>query len=142
MEGLFQIDNNGYYYYDMRQNFAEFDEASNRFVLYDAPAVEAYRPDATENGGFTGGRSTGNFFPFNTGAEVFDLVGDDGKLSGNENISSHNGRTTAGYMNHHLGMTDPLIFARRRGGRINMGAMGDQPMTFQFSGGRRRMDLY
>ncbi len=133
VEGLFQIDNNGYYYYDMRQNFAEFDEASNRFVLYDAPAVE--RTDRSyENGGFTGGRSTGNFFPFNTGAEVFDLVGDDGKLSGNENISSHNGRTTAGYMNHHLGMTVSIDFRQTPGGRINMGAMGDQPMTFQFSG--------
>lgn len=133
VEGLFQIDNNGYYYYDMRQNFAEYDQDSGRFILYDAPAVE--RTDRSyENGGFTGGRSVGNFFPFNTGAEVFDLVGDDGKLSGNENISSHNGNTTAGYMDHHLGMTVSIDFRQTPGGRINMGAMGSQPMTFQFSG--------
>ena len=36
--GLFQLDNNGYYYYNMRRNFAEFREAesedeSNTFIL-------------------------------------------------------------------------------------------------------------
>ncbi len=47
--GLFQLDDDGYYYYDSKRNFAEFDEASNAFVLYEEPAV--------------GG---GNFFPFNS----------------------------------------------------------------------------
>lgn len=132
VKGLFQIDNNGYYYYDMRQNFAEYDQGSNQFVLYDGPAVD--RTDSSyENGGFTGGRSVGNFFPFNTGEQVFDLV-ENGKLSGNQNISSHNDRTTAGYMNHHLGMTVDVEFRQPLNGVVNTGVSNNEPMTFQFSG--------
>ncbi|MCI8376270.1 MAG: fibro-slime domain-containing protein [Lachnospiraceae bacterium] len=127
VKGLFQIDSNGYYYYDMRQNFAEFDKGSNRFTLYDAPAVE--RTDGNSDGS----RSTGNFFPFNTGAQVFDLV-KNGKLDGNENISSHNRRTTAGYMNHHLGMTVNIDFRQPLGGSLSTGSNSNTPMTFQFSG--------
>lgn len=133
VKGLFQIDQNGYYYYDMRQNFAEYSSETNRFILYDAPAVE--RTDGSyENGSFTQGRSVGNFLPFNTGAQVFDLVDEHGKLSGNESISSNNGRTTAGYMNHHLGMTVEIDFCQTPDGMIHMGADGNMPMTFQFSG--------
>lgn len=133
VKGLFQIDQNGYYYYDMRQNFAEYSEEENRFILYDAPAVE--RTDGSyENGSFTQGRSVGNFLPFNTGAQVFDLVDGQGRLSGNENISSNNGRTTAGYVNHHLGMTVEIDFCQTPDGMIHMGTDGNAPMTFQFSG--------
>lgn len=132
-EGLFQLDNNGYYYYDMRRNFAEYDEQSGRFVLYDAPAVE--RTDASyENGGFTGGRSVGNFFPFNKGKQVFDVV-ENGKLSSSEAIKSHNEKTRADdYMNHHLGMTVNIDFRQPLNGTLNTGTATNVPMTFQFSG--------
>ena len=34
--GLFQLDEDGYYYYDMRENFAEFSQdGGNHFILYD-----------------------------------------------------------------------------------------------------------
>ncbi len=132
VKGLFQIDNNGYYYYNMRENFAEYDKDSNHFVLYDGPAVD--RTDGSyENGGFTDGRSVGNFLPFNTGEQVFDLV-EDGKLSGNQNISSNNQVTTAGYVNHHLGMTVDVEFRQPLNGVINTGTSNNKPMTFQFSG--------
>ena len=67
VKGLFQIDDDGYYYYNMRQNFAEFrnepsEDSAGHFVLYDAPAT--VRTDAAD--------SIGNFFPFNKGEEVFD----------------------------------------------------------------------
>lgn len=142
VKGLFQIDSNGYYYYDMRQNFAEYNKDSNRFVLYDAPAVDRTDKaepgddsdgDTTDDTTAAGNRSVGNFFPFNTGAQVFDLV-ENGKLSGNHNISSHNERTTAGYMNHHLGMTVDVEFRQPLNGVINTGATNNTPMTFQFSG--------
>ncbi len=132
VKGLFQIDNNGYYYYDMRKNFAEYDKDDNRFVLYDAPAVD--RTDKSyENGGFTGGRSIGNFLPFNTGAQVFDLV--EGKnLSNSESITSSNLTTAAEYMNHHLGMTVNVDFRQPLNGVVNTGKTGNTPMSFQFSG--------
>lgn len=127
VKGLFQIDNDGYYYYDMRRNFAEYDKDSNRFVLYDGPAVD--RTDKASDGS----RSVGNFFPFNTGEQVFDLV-EGGKLSGNQNISSNNQVTTAGYMNHHLGMTVDVEFRQPLNGVVNTGTSNNKPMTFQFSG--------
>lgn len=37
VRGLFQQDADGYYYYDSRKNFAEYDQDSNSFILYDSP---------------------------------------------------------------------------------------------------------
>lgn len=114
--GLFQMDTQGYYYYNMRKNFAEFDQSNNEFKLYDSPAT--LRSDGTN--------SVGNFFPFNTGSEVFtDEV--DGKLTSDV-------ACFANTMNHHLGMTVELGFRQPLGGTINMGTAGKQPMTFEFSG--------
>lgn len=77
--GLFQVDEDGYYYYDARKNFAEFEksktvdgngeESDGSFTLYDGPAVwrtdGGWNPDQQE---FSGENSLGNFFPFNTNA--------------------------------------------------------------------------
>lgn len=134
VKGLFQIDSNGYYYYDMRQNFAEYNKNSNKFVLYDAGAVD--RTDGSfENGGFVETkRSIGNFFPFNKGEEVFDQIKADGTLSGSSYINSNNHKTTTDYMNHHLGMTVSIDFRQPLNGQINTGSANNTPMTFQFSG--------
>lgn len=130
--GLFQIDDNGYYYYNMRRNFAEFD-GDHHFILYDAPAVD--RTDGLyddASGSWSETRSIGNFLPFNTGAEVFTGVDEDGKLVNDATIqSNHTGALTA---NHHLGMTLTIDFRQPDNGKINMGADGMVPMSFQFSG--------
>ena len=57
--GLFQVDEDGYYYYDARKNFAEFTkshattkdgtQSDGSFTLYDGPAV--WRTDAGYNPG-------------------------------------------------------------------------------------------
>lgn len=115
--GLFQLDDDGYYYYDMRKNFAEFSQegGTNHFVLYDAPAT--VRTDASA--------SIGNFFPFNKGSEVFT------GMNGNRLTSSVDcSRNT---MNHHLGMTVDVDFRQPVNGLIGSGTNA-QPMTFQFSG--------
>lgn len=44
---LFQVDSDGYYYYDARKNFAEYNGTSNSFTLYDGPAV--WRTDGGYN---------------------------------------------------------------------------------------------
>ncbi len=136
--GLFQLDDNGYYYYDMRRNFAEFREAKseeegNTFILYDAPAVD--RTDL-----YNGHRSIGNFFPFNSAAEVF--TGEkDGKLYSDETIQSNHAKGTF-RGNHHLGMTLELNFRQPAGGMINMGTKGNQPMSFSKSWrARQAIDL-
>lgn len=116
--GLFQLDNKGYYYYNMRENFAEFSQegGSNHFVLYDAPA--AIRTD--------GNQSVGNFFPFNKGYEVFNGVDGSKRLTSSVFCANN-------AMNHHLGMTVDVEFRQPANGTINT-AGGSQPMTFEFAG--------
>ncbi len=114
--GLFQLDEHGYYFYNMRENFAEFDPVQNRFVLYDAPA--ALRTD--------GKAGLGNFFPFNKAEEVFDSVGANGKLGSSVPCSNN-------AMNHHLGMTVEVDFLQPNNGQIEAGGIL-KPMTFEFSG--------
>lgn len=133
VKDLFQIDEKGYYYYNMRENFAEFQEKSSdptqqdaetqseeksdgRFVLYDAPATVR-----TDNA-----NSIGNFLPFNRGQEVFTSE-QDGQLKSTINCFGNT-------MNHHLGMTVNVDFRQPINGSITQGAAGKQPMTFQFSG--------
>lgn len=57
--GLLQQDEQGYYYYNCRQNFASFDQQTKDFQLYTQPAVQDT------------GKVVGQFFPFNTAEEVF-----------------------------------------------------------------------
>lgn len=121
--GLFQLDDEGYYYYNMRENFAEFveEKGNNHFILYDAPATT--RTD--------GKNSIGNFFPFNRGAEVFNSLTTD--ENGKEILSSMGIPCARNSMNHHLGMTVDITFRQPNEGKINVGTE-KKPMTFGFSG--------
>lgn len=118
--GLFQMDKDGYYYYDMRENFAEFvqhpvGDSAGHFKLYDAPAT--VRTDAQ--------KSVGNFFPFNKGTEVFNGF-EDGEMTSDVPCSGNT-------MNHHLGMTVDIQFRQPENGQIVTGE-ASKPMTFEFSG--------
>ncbi|WP_276927384.1 DUF7601 domain-containing protein [Parvibacter caecicola] len=126
--GLFQVDDEGYYYYNMRDNFAEFvnapttidgEASSGHFVLYDAPA--GLRTDGTD--------SVGNFFPFNKAADVFSEK--DGKLVNLLNASNSYEETAASkpFADHHLGMTMETNFRQPVKGLV-----GGKPMTFEFVG--------
>ena len=132
VKGLFQLDSEGYYYYDMRKNFAEFDEGgTGNFILYDAPGVlrsDNINPDA--NGKY----STGNFLPFNKGTEVFFGIDADGLTSGGPYNQPTTGiSSNANNMNHYLGMTVDVDFRQPLNGQINSGSNA-QDMTFEFSG--------
>ncbi len=117
VKGLFQLNNEGYYYYDMRKNFAEFTgQGGNRFILYDAPATT--RTD--------GDQSVGNFFPFNHGEEVFNGMDSQGNLKSSVYCARN-------AMNHHLGMTVNVDFRQPANGVIHTGTQS-QNMTFQFAG--------
>lgn len=118
--GLFQMDEQGYYYYNMRENFAEFIEdksgdSDGRFTLYDQPA--GLRTDGTD--------SVGNFFPFNSAEHAFSL-GSDGRLV---NALNANNQGNAEPVDHHLGMTVETSFRQPVNGKV-----GSNPMTFEFAG--------
>lgn len=116
--GLFQMDDNGYYYYSMRNNFAELTtdaDGNNKFVLYDAPATLT-----SDNSG-----NVGNFLPFNNGTEVF--TGESGgKLQSQESCSK-------GGINHYFGLTLDLDFRQPVNGQINSHNQA-QDMIFEFTG--------
>lgn len=133
VKGLFQLDDEGYYFYNMRQNFAEFQKkpasvlsdrageqvethSDGSFVLYDAPAT--VRSDGTN--------SIGNFFPFNTGEQAFSGVDADEKLTSDVACSGN-------AMNHHFGMSVSLDFRQAVNGVINQGSKNNA-MTFEFTG--------
>ena len=105
--GLLQVDSDGYYYYNCTQNFASFDETTNSFTLYDAPAVEE-----------------GQFFPFNTAEQVFNEQG--GAL--HNKISD----ADSSVLNHYFGMTMSTRFIQSEGGVID--GNNDKPVTYNFSG--------
>lgn len=85
VKGLFQLDDHGYYTYNMRNNAAVYDSTSNRFILYESPAVS--RTDITKIAGSTvtdgvvGGTplpvqyGIGNFFPFNPAEPEVGYIG-------------------------------------------------------------------
>lgn len=147
--GLFQVDEDGYYYYDAWKNFAEFTEShattkdgtqsDGSFTLYDGPAV--WRTDGGWNKdtqAFDGDMSLGNFFPFNSASEVFDSIQTEDKdgnktniLSSSEDITNVGNEVRA---NHYMGMTMQVDFTQPENGKLNMGSNGKQPMVFQFSG--------
>lgn len=147
--GLFQVDEDGYYYYDARKNFAEFTESrattkdgtqsDGSFTLYDGPAV--WRTDGGWNKdtqAFDGDKSLGNFFPFDSAKKVFDSVQTADKSGNTTNILSSSETITnvsnAVKANHYMGMTMQVDFTQPVNGKLNMGSSGKQDMVFQFSG--------
>ena len=110
--GLLQVDDEGYYYYSSHQNFAQFNEGTNNFTLYNDWAV------------YPGGTSpNGQFFPFNTGEQVFDVQ--DGKL-----VQKKEHSTQSSYYNHYFGLSMSTRFVQQDGGTTESG----QTVTYNFAG--------
>lgn len=104
--GLLQIDEDGYYYYDCQKNFAEFNEDTGKFTLYDTWGVKSGGDSSKE----------GQFFPFNRFAEVQ-----------GEGITSRSAE-----INHYFGMTMTSRFVQRYGGHTN--ASRRTATIFDFAG--------
>lgn len=102
---LLQIDDQGYYYYDSALNFAQYDQGTNSFILYDAPGVLS--------GGSSG--QAGQFFPFNVYSQVKNL------------------RSTNPALNHYFGVTMTTRFVQQPNGTVD-GTAGGTPVTYEFTG--------
>lgn len=132
VDGLLQIDRDGYYYYNASNNnvstsnstigagkyqsanYAYFDKQTNTFTLYNKWAV-------TSNGN---SGIKGQFFPFTDPKAVFTL--NNGALT-QSSIQSNNPSVS-----HYFGMTMTTRFVQRYGGMTTKG--GNNAMTFQFAG--------
>ena len=115
VDGLLQVDSEGYYYYNSQENFAQFNDdgaGSGDFTLYDGYGVTA-----------AGSSPDGQFFPFNTGNDVFSESG--GNLIRNAITS------TDAKIHHYFGLNMSTRFVQPDGGVIED---TDIPMTYEFSG--------
>lgn len=137
VDGLLQLDNDGYYYYNAAYqvtknwddsynaswdepranfasaNYAEYNESSNSFVLYEKGAVA--------NTGTTS--PNGQFFPFDSANKV--LYEDRGNLQQYRNQTSASDQG----LNHYFGLSMTSRFVQREGG-TNDG----KDVTYYFSG--------
>ena len=118
VDGLLQVDDEGYYYYSSAKNFAEYNADDNTFTLYDKPGVVPI-----------GTSPNGQFFPFNKGHEVFN-VDPNGELAQKTDVNSGNN----GPLNHYFGLSMSTRFVQQNGGRTAPANEGRQDVTYNFSG--------
>lgn len=112
VDGLLQVDDQGYYYYDSTKNFAQFNENTQDFTLYNAWGVKK------------GGTSpNGQFFPFNTGDEVFEEK--------NGSIQAKNINSKDESIHHYFGLNMSTQFVQPDDGVIKGTKTS---MTYNFSG--------
>lgn len=104
---LFQLDNDGYYYYDSEKNFASIKtdrEENNYFNVYRVP----YKENATAP-------SDPKFLPFN-------------------DLDDQRGNSLRGNANFHFGMTMDFQFLQPKNGKVTDRNNRQQDMVFEFRG--------
>lgn len=120
--GLFQIDTNGYYYYNSDENFAEL-KPDNTIALYRMPWNWTGSARGESN------PAKGQFFPFNHWDDLFYENGD--QKTTNITVQANDFNAP---LNHYFGMTLEAEFQQPKGGKIDFGDALSQEMTFTFSG--------
>lgn len=124
-KGLLQVNGDGYYYYDSQANFAELNTSTNQFTLYKEPAVYA-----------AGKSPNGQFFPFNSGTEVFskNAAGEIEMAKINAVGGAVEGGTEPATMNHYFGLTMTTRFIQDNQGHTKPQDQDGKPVTYEFSG--------
>lgn len=111
-DGLFQQDNQGFYYYNSNSNYAEYDQLTNRFILYE----HTYSQN-------TGGSNGANakpigFFPFHK----YDTVDTQPEMNFNSNL------------NHHFGMSMAVDFEIPKSRKATDQQGNKHDIIYEFSG--------
>lgn len=127
VQGLLQVDDQGYFYYDSRKNYAAYYEDTNSFALYEGGAVES--------GGAS--HTYGQFFPFNAINDVTAGKGPAGNWLpqyywiGDEQRQVF---SNSPVMNHYFGLTMTTQFIQQDGGYTKPENEGGEKVTYEFSG--------
>ncbi len=112
VQNLLQVDEDGYFYYDSKKNFAEYVEDTNSFNVYNAPGVKTNDEKHSTDGWF---------FPFNDANQVFDIDED-----GNLTCASVSG------LDYHFGVHMSTRFIQQDGGYTT--SEQNQEVHYKFSG--------
>ena len=122
VDGLLQVDDQGYYYYNSQQNFAQFNEDTDNFTLYRAWGVKA-----------AGSSPNGQFFPFNNAAGNDQGDGAILREQGSD-ITQTDITSTNAAINHYFGLNMSTRFVQQDGGYTAPQDQGGVPVTYEFSG--------
>ena len=118
VQGLFRQDSKGYYYYNSNSNYAWFDEAQNRFVLYSHTFSQNTQGTHEQTGSTVNAKPIG-FFPFHRyDAPVKDALHPDGGMNFNS------------LLDHHFGMSMQVDFTLPESRMLN----GEDHIIYEFSG--------
>ena len=107
VDGLLQVDDDGYYYYDSQKNFASYNRDNNSLDLYNTWGVTHHTMSDKPH-------LYGQFFPFHTYEEL-------GKTKSNDKK-----------VRHYFGLTMTTRFVQKYGGHVDIEE--EKPVIYEFSG--------